>query len=504
MGNYFNPSNDNPLLHLWSLSLEEQFYFIWPLIIGLLYKINNGRGIFLLCIVLLAVSLLCSSIFINSDSLAQYAYFILPTRMMGLTIGAGLALIKIKDIKNNSNAFSILGISLLFSSLFFITNESFPGFYTLLPCIGAALIIITSQAKVTKWLLSNKVMTFLGKISFSLYMWHWPLLIFGKRFIEEHLYFSNNLFSLFIYSILLMLFSIFSYYYIESFFRKLRVSDNNTFIYLFVIPLLFLTATSLYITKYNGIPMRYGLTDKMTSNETLGCHGSLIKDFCYLSDHEKGKSNLLLIGDSHAGSMGHFVRLLSEKQEWSALSASAGGCSFFETKFSSMKCEKVKNIISDVLKDKLVSHIFIAHRYDKMKVEDVRKLFSYATGLAENGYKVIMIKQVPLLDKRYAGKNFLSKYLKGEVPKFSSNINMSFTKYNLLLDELTNSNGKIISLDLSEYFINNDGKYRLLDNNGYPLYFDDDHLSAYGSEWLYNEYSKSIKSNKLKSFLIAR
>lgn len=506
LGNYFNPSTDNPLLHLWSLSLEEQFYFIWPLIIGFLYKIKNGSGLLLVCICLLILSLLCSFIFTNTDSLSQYAYFILPTRMMGLVIGAGLAVISIDNIRGNinSNVFSILGISLVLSSLFIIDKDNFPGLYTLIPCVGAALIIISSKAKITKILLTNNLMTFIGKISFSLYMWHWPLLVFGKRFVEDSTYFNNDLINLLLYGVVLVLLSTFSYYFIESLFRKLRLSNHKVLIYIFLIPLIILTLASLYISKSNGLPIRYGLTDKMTRTETLECYNSLTKDFCYLSASEEEQKNILLIGDSHAGSMGHFFKLLSKDTGIGSLEASSGGCIFFTDRFNSTQCENVKNKISRVLSNKNITYIAIAQRYDGMSIEDVESLLSYADDLTLSGYKVIMIKQVPKLTAKYEDKKFMSNYLIGKVPKFTFDIDISFTKYNDLLDKLIMSNENIISLDFNEQFVSGDGSYRVLDDNGYPLYYDDDHLSAYGAEWLYNEYNKSFESNELNAFLMVR
>lgn len=506
LGNYFTPSNDNPLLHLWSLSLEEQFYFIWPLVIGVLYKTKNGCGIFLVCIFLLVFSALCSFVFINSDSLSQFAYFVLPTRMMGLLVGAGLASINVDFIWRNakSNCTSTLGVLLVLSSLYIIDKEIFPGLYTLIPCIGAALVIIASKARITKILLTNKLMTFIGKISFSLYMWHWPLLVFGKRFAESSTFLVNDTLNLLVYCVVLVLLATFSYHFIESLFRKSRMTNHKVLIYIFVIPLVVLTAISLHIKKLNGVPERYGLTDKMTRIETIECYASSTDDFCYLSVNEDGPKNLLLIGDSHAGPMGHFVRLLSESSGVSSLDASSGGCAFFSKNFKSLGCENTKSKISKTLKYKDITYIAIAKRYDRMSIEDVESLLSYTANLERTGYKVIIIKQVPLMAEKYKDKRFISSYLKGELPKSTFDIDMSFTRYNYLIDKLTTGNKNIISLDFNKQFIGDDGRYNILDDNGYPLYYDEDHLSAYGAEWLYHKYSKSLESNNLKLFLMDR
>ena len=139
-----------------------------------------------------------------------------------------------------------------------------------------------------------------------------------------------------------------------------------------------------------------------------------------------------------------------------------------------------------------------------MSIEDVESLLSYTANLERTGYKVIIIKQVPLMAEKYKDKRFISSYLKGELPKSTFDIDMSFTRYNYLIDKLTTGNKNIISLDFNKQFIGDDGRYNILDDNGYPLYYDEDHLSAYGAEWLYHKYSKSLESNNLKLFLMDR
>ena len=503
MGNYFSPSNDNPLLHLWSLSLEEQFYFIWPLIIVVLYKANEERRLFFFCIILSILSAFFSIAISNIDSVAQYAYFALPTRMTGLLFGAGLATINTNSVKriNKSNIVAITGIILTVYSLLFIDEKYFPGPSLMVPCVGVALIIISPNAKITKVLLTNKIITFIGKISFSLYIWHWPLLVFGRRIVENNYYPLNDTLGLFFYCLILFSLSIFSYIFIESLFRNLKLTNHTTLGIFFIFPLVLLTATSLYISKSNGVPSRYGLTDKMTRIETLNCYASLTDKPCYLTSQKEGPNYLLLIGDSHAGAMGHFVRRLSEATGFSALDSSSGGCAFFSDRFKSAGCENVKSKISRALKEKPVKHVVIAKRYDGMEINDVESLLSYAIHLERLGYSVIMIKQIPLLSEKYKDKKFMSSYLRGELSESTFDIDVNFKKYSNLLEDLANEYDNITLLDFEQHLLNSDGSYTLLDEKGYPLYYDEDHLSAYGAEWLFIRYRKSPEWIVLQDFL---
>lgn len=200
---YFNPSsNAKPLLHLWSLGIEEQFYLIFPLILWLIYK-SNLNFIFALTVFTLL------SFFLNKNAVShnnQTVAFYMPwCRFWELSAGAILAyiidyhkdsLIKIKEklsdvlpfilfreqktLKDNfiSNAISVIGLITIIFGILSIKNDlNFPGKRALIPVIGSLLIIgAGSSAIINKYLLSNKIMVFLGLISYPLYLWHWPFL----------------------------------------------------------------------------------------------------------------------------------------------------------------------------------------------------------------------------------------------------------------------------------------------------------------------------------------
>ena len=206
-GDYFNPSsNAKPLLHLWSLGIEEQFYLIFPLILWLIYK-SKLNFVF----VLSAFTLL--SFFINKNAVShnhQTVAFYLPwCRFWELSAGAILAyiidyhkdaLLRIKErlstylpniifrenkqaINENfiNNALSVIGLLTIIVGILSIKNDlSFPGKKALIPVIGSLLIIgAGSGAIINKYLLSNRIMIFLGLISYPLYLWHWPFLSFA-------------------------------------------------------------------------------------------------------------------------------------------------------------------------------------------------------------------------------------------------------------------------------------------------------------------------------------
>lgn len=175
---YFDvDSNLKPLLHLWSLGIEEQFYIFWPILLYLAWK-NRVGAIYLLA----GLFLLSFAANILSMHHSPVATFYSPlTRAWELLIGAGLACAAIKKYKlpGSANLRSILGFSLLLLSFAVISkNRSFPGWWALAPSFGASLVISAPDAWLNKTILTTRILVWIGLISFPLYLWHWPLLSF--------------------------------------------------------------------------------------------------------------------------------------------------------------------------------------------------------------------------------------------------------------------------------------------------------------------------------------
>jgi peptidoglycan/LPS O-acetylase OafA/YrhL len=190
-GAYFDwKSRFLPLLHLWSLSIEEQFYLIWPALLLGFFKFRRlltpATGLILLaslafCIVMTRV---------NSTA----AFYLLSARAWELALGALLAQ---REVFSKPAALSPLiadllagsGICLMLLSLFWLIDEAspWPGYLALVPTLGCALVIATPGAKISKHLLGNRVAQFFGAISYPLYLWHWPLLSFAHNLVGDRL-----------------------------------------------------------------------------------------------------------------------------------------------------------------------------------------------------------------------------------------------------------------------------------------------------------------------------
>jgi peptidoglycan/LPS O-acetylase OafA/YrhL len=189
---YFDTAADTkPLLHLWSLAVEEQFYIVWPILISLVFA-KSRKFFFQIAIGLWLASFIVSIYLTYSSPTA--AFYSPWGRFWELGTGGLLAYLQLgSDVATKdklwSNLQGWLGAILLTASFIFISKaEPFPGWLALLPVFGAAFLISAGpQATFCRYVLSNRVVVFIGLVSYPLYLWHWPLLILPKIALGDNL-----------------------------------------------------------------------------------------------------------------------------------------------------------------------------------------------------------------------------------------------------------------------------------------------------------------------------
>ena len=279
---YFGLENlYKPLLNTWSLAIEIQFYFFFPFLFILLRK----KIIFLI-----TLSLFLSIIYMDRN----FSYFLIPTRFF--EFGIGILFFLIQRARENhykyyfSNFFFILGVFfIIFSAIYLDGEKSFPGFYALLPCLGTGLIIYNSKLTKLNYLLNNKFFNFFGDISYSLYLIHWPLIIFYKYFFIK---INLNFFDQILIITLSTFFSfIVTFYFEVNFYKKNTpnpiISFKNL---LFSYFLLFLLVSVSFFTASED---RQNNKDSTIKNKITK---PLITNESFTNDSMK---KVLIIGNSH-------------------------------------------------------------------------------------------------------------------------------------------------------------------------------------------------------------
>jgi peptidoglycan/LPS O-acetylase OafA/YrhL len=179
---YFDAGSDTkPLLHLWSLAVEEQFYILWPLVLGLVWK--RKRYLLLVTLSIAAISFAYNVINVRHNPAA--AFYSPLSRFWELMVGCVLTcLVRQKGewLSKFGNQRSAIGLLLIFISVFMLNREfAFPGYWDLLPTLGTFLVISAGTGGwINKHLLGNRPLVGVGLISYPLYLWHWPILVFAK------------------------------------------------------------------------------------------------------------------------------------------------------------------------------------------------------------------------------------------------------------------------------------------------------------------------------------
>jgi peptidoglycan/LPS O-acetylase OafA/YrhL len=326
---YFDNSIDTkPLLHLWSLGIEEQFYIFWPLVLWVSSRVK--LSLFLITTLLTLTSFYLNIKGVVSDPVATF--YSPQTRFWELLSGSLLAWVirlrsriainaslnndlpLLQDCKKKldcyqilANIFSLLGLSLLIYGVLRISKEvNFPGFWALLPILGSVFVIgAGSKAWVNRYILSKTILVWVGLISFPLYLWHWPLLAFA-RIVEAD---TPSVGIRIIALVLSFLLAWLTYRFVE---RPLRFGGSNKFKVITLIFLMVIVGSAGYTTfNQDGVSFRamvkkskdfsFDLTKfkfvECTDRDLIGEDN---KDGNCLSVDGESKANIVIFGDSHA------------------------------------------------------------------------------------------------------------------------------------------------------------------------------------------------------------
>lgn len=316
LGNYFSINTATmPLMHFWSLAVEEQYYIVWPLILVAILKIKKHALAIL--IVLFIYFLALSETASVTDK--NIAYFLPQYRAFELILGALICFIPpTKHSKLFALLISYTSItSIVLCAIHFNKNTAFPGLHAFIPCISTACIIYFYQKTPTTHLnlLQNKVIAFMGKISYPAYLWHWPLIVYVNIFSIKINWFIATLI---IFATLLL--STLTYKFIEPPAKTLKEkSFRQVFKKLFILPTLLIVLICLIGIYLNEFKHTRTLSQKQktSSLNAIKCidTGPSVLPFleeCYLGIKKKNEIDFLLIGDSHANAQSPIIDIFAK------------------------------------------------------------------------------------------------------------------------------------------------------------------------------------------------
>jgi peptidoglycan/LPS O-acetylase OafA/YrhL len=325
-GYFDNSAETKPLLHLWSLGVEEQFYLFWPLFLWFAYKKRINLFAATLAV---AVASFATNIY-SVDTNGVAAFYAPWTRFWELLVGSLLVNMPVaefgKRIGKSLGGWqvqSFLGIGLIICGLAILDKDNaFPGWWAIFPTLGAALLISAdSQAWLNRVFLSNRGLVWFGKISFPLYLWHWPLLSFARIVNGEWPPFGTCIAVVAISVVLAWL----TYIFIEKPIRfDLHVNNHRIHIVLLVV-LLIVGLLGYSCTVKNGFPTRE-VAQKTSDFSSIpeevdyeGCQAKgLLGDerlsFCFVNS--KKTDNAAIIGDSHAEDKFYGIEKLDKNRTW--------------------------------------------------------------------------------------------------------------------------------------------------------------------------------------------
>ena len=495
------------LLHTWSLSVEWQFYIFFPLLILTLKKYLKFHQLKYVVLFLFITSL-CYSIYLTQQD-SKTAYFLLSSRAWEMLLG-GLAFLFPCSFTKNKLAIQVLGLSFIGIAYFFISERTpWPGYMALLPVLGAYLVILSQYNSI---LLNNPIFNYIGKWSYSIYIWHWPLVVLGFYFSFQNWW---------LYGIpLSILLGFLSYQYIE----KIQFPKFNSWKQVYKIKPLYLLIITLgfgyAIKETDGFKSHYpnevlNILSEAQNTFPFSCKTGLKNgniDVCKIG--ESTKIDAIVVGDSHAKSITSAVLASIKSSQPTLLSITTAGCPYIpNAHFDNNYCTAANSKKEMFLKESQGVPIIIVNRYlqrlegennDERISNEHRIPIYFSNPQASKNeiyhqfqnhlehsiceltakspvYIVTSIPEFPFDVPKQMGKQFLTHHQiqKNTLPL--QDYQQRSQRLNNILYDVAKKCGAHI-LDVSQVLCENNECISQIHNR--PLYKDGDHLSEYGNKML--------------------
>lgn len=522
-GDYFDLNNhNNALLHLWSLSVEEQFYLFIPILCATIWKLR--RNWLFPALVILAILSFVGAVCAITIGKQNSAFYLLHFRAWELLAGSLLAMLAIKSRGKvpcsvqrgghsvNLSLLATLGLIMVLIPYAALSSKTpFPGFSALSSVLGTTLLIRYGCLGWVSQLLSCSPFIFIGKISYSLYLWHWPVTVFWKYAVYDQLYWYDYVGMLLISFLLAYL----SWRFVE---MPVRTSKSWTMRRSFafaVTGIIFLVSVGTVCICNKGWPKYlHPAANAMTSNEfpsrvnrmlmgiktrlgailgyessesfrlQFGAHG----DF-KLGDPNK-KPILLLLGDSHAGHLQHGMDKILRDKNLSGFSINRPSAAMFNLQHIESREALEKLVRMSEVSWVIIAERWIGHSTQLSKTNLDVKIEKFIVKLKAMGKRVVIITDIA--NYSYAPCDIAARLLiispRWFNPEWDAHL-QSEVVYNRSQGEINNKLQKIcartgaifVPLHLAFKSDKNYIAFEKKDGHIIPLYKDEHHLSRAGS-----------------------
>ena len=382
LGDYFAAdASVQPLLHLWSLAIEEQFYIVFPLLCALVWKLRANVQALGGVVLLVTFGSLVACLLVEDQA---FRFYFPLTRFWELGVGIVLSYAQHFGIwrpetqsELKRNALSLLGGALLILSLFFVREKNFPGVEALLPTLGALFILSASPKALFNRFLALKPVVFIGLISYSLYLWHWPLIAYSNIMEPQHEQWVPG-----VLLIVAFFLSVLSYRYVETPFRTIRAPRGKRIAVVgLLVGLLVATGFGQWLRQTEGVRQRN--SDFLQQIETFKqdwldrrvLHNVKFGEASVLMNRKKGFPEILFVGDSHAAQ--YIPRILKEAEERNMTVGIiyADGCFVVPGVMSKKSpCKRAIQSFEHILKDPRLQHVVWIQKWGGYQNNDSMKI----------------------------------------------------------------------------------------------------------------------------------
>lgn len=542
---YFDAAaEEKPLLHTWSLAVEEQYYVLFPIFLILAWRFGKNR-VFWMIVVMATISLLLSEW--GWRNRATTNFYLAPTRAWELFAGSIAAFIVQKKGVQKSNALALVGLAAIIFSIFFYDETTpFPSVYALVPVLGVVLLVLYADKEtLAAKLLSTKGFVGIGLISYSAYLWHQPLFAFARIRSFEH----PSLLFMSVLSFASLILAWFSWRYIETPFRITKHVTSRTVFFLSLCGLALFLGIGITGHFVNGTITRFTMPPNIAyeslgsriSNEGLPCtwssnfDNSDAYDGCIFGDIAS-QENIVLVGDSHSQALSYVLKDWAVLNKKRVIWLKMNGCEYLPNLVRNylsprVDCnanhEEMMLLINALDADVILSFRWTFRMYpiDEIELdmpfqnsfgdiesETYREYFvyengnfntsaaskkllleNYVTSIASASRTLFLVHPVPETAIDIFDRNRRYWMYNGEI---LSDLFINESDYESrnefvlnLFDSLTTEN--IVHIRPQNLFCEESKCF--LQRHGTPLYLDDDHLGDNGARLIVNEIFSSVQ-----------